>query len=899
MEYSSPGSQPLPEIPKASYMKLQGEQASDQAKKCREYIDSQAMYEHPYQVRFYQNWRRADLFKQAIQWLRKSYNNDPAVSMHFAPLTFREDDPDYIPTPVFDEFSAPINNEAARLGRPEYKPYVRPRGERPDVTTRTGARLGEQALQSELKRMRWPEQEEIGYQSMPMYGGWWLESYLDRTWEKTTRIPVQTAMRCPECDFKVASPEITEEQAKPFVERDSVKPVVGKDKKGADTFGYKLTECLTCEPKTEQRVEVAETEEGELEPQMVEDEIPVPALEPFTPVDDELEETDQFGNSFGEDVPLGEWKVETGSDYDYFLPNLGVDVAPDTIEEWVKIKPRSLEWICNRYENGYLVKAESPEQIMKYHPVAGERAMYYGAGLYGTKLFCRHARVKELHKKPWREKVHNEAGECVGLKMNRGRSVVMAGDVLLFDGDYLMESKVNPGVLIPRVHLDYARHEPRSGGREFRGMSMAERLFDACENNNEIHSQIQDARTHEAQPRWLETRNMNTDWAQGATAGTKVIYDPDPLAPGLKPDRIESNLINSAVYQEINDTVGFISRSASLTETERGQPPTGITAALALQFLQEQSGEQRRQRIRAIREMLMRVFSHGLQIIHEFYREPRTLWVREERGNWAEKSWKGTDLAAQTDVQIDPEPDHDTDLQRQQRIMDFIRDVQRNIQDPKMARKVAKKMHVDESLFQEDNLQEETAQREFCEWVDYDQEPVVDEDLDAHEAHYDSHGVDVMGEKFRDLEDQAGWDMAVPLLSGWRDLFNDQQQPVQVDPQTQAEATMTGQPPPQPLTIPGYDTLLKQKGVASLELRIMQAWQAMLAKGMFQAQPGTEKPLGKIMRFRAHMAAHKLIAERQKQAAAMGAQVMAAPEAPDQTMAGTVPTSQGANARVA
>jgi hypothetical protein len=900
MEYSPAGELPKEiKLPKPSYLRLKGEQAKQQAKECRDYIDAQAMYEHEYQIRKYTRWRRADLFKQAVQWLQKSFNSEAGVSMHYAPLSFKSDeDPDYIPTPVYDEFSAPINNEAARLGRPEYKPYVRPRGERPNAIIRTGAKRGEEVLDSMLRDMRWPEQQELGNLAMPLYGGWYLLSYWDQSWEKTTKLPVDGAVRCPECKFKLASPELSEKQAQPFLDRDSVKPKVEVAENGDPKFSYEATECLTCEPKTSSRVEVVDDGMGGMTPTVVETTTPVPALEPFTPVDQELEQNDHFGRPLGEDVPLGEWKLKTLSPYDVFLPNLGIDVSPSDIGEFTYIHVESLDWIRNRYENGRHVKPESHEALMKYHPIAGERAVYHSAGLHGMRLFTKHCRVKEIHKKPWREEVFDERGECVGLKMNRGRSVIMAGDVLLFDGDYLMESKVNPGKFIARVSLDYATNEPRSGGREFDGMSMAERMFDPCMNGNEIHSQVQDARVHEGSPKWRVTRGMNLDYETSGGAGSRVVWDVDPSNPDKEPEQIGNNLLNAGVWEELRETIGFISRSSNLTETERGQPPTGITAALALQFLQEQSGEQRRPRIRAIREMLMRAFSHGLALCHELVREPRLYWTKDDSGSWSEKSWKGTDLAGQTDVQIDPEPDHDTDLQRQQRIMDFIRErlMEKN---PKLARKVARKMHVDEDLFQEENLQDETAEREYCEWIKYDKEPVVDDDLDAHDAHYEKHGVDAMSEEFRDLEDESGWDLVVPLLSGWKDQFNDSQQPVDVSAVPPPAPGEVPPPPPQPITVPGFDTLLKQKGVFSLEARILQTWNLIAQKAMFAPEPGTEQALMKVMRFRAHMAAHRLLGERQMQQAAMGQQVMAAPEAPDQTRAGTVAAAQGVNATVA
>lgn len=902
MEYSDFGNSKELKLPPPSYGQLKGDAAKEHAKKVRDVLDSKAMYEHPYWRRRHRLWRKADLFKQVVQWLRDSFNDASGSTLHYSPMEFRENDPNYIPTPVYDEFSQPINNEAARLGRPEYKPYVRPRGERPDVKVRTGAKRGQEVLEQSLEDMRWAEQESLFDLHMPLYGGSWLKSYWDFSWEKTTRIPVEGALKCPACNFKLSSPEVSAEEAAPHMEG---KPGAFRAMPGTDPDAmpaFSVSHCLTCEPTTEtKQLEPEVYENGEVIQQEETVEVPPPMLEPFTPVDEELDGQDFFQRPLGEDVPLGEWKMRIPSVYDVFPDNLGIDQQPDSMREWLEIHVESLDWVADRYDSTD-VKPEKPSELMKYHPICGERSLYQGSGLHGAKLFRNHVRVKEYHRKPWREVPCDMEGVPIKgqkPKKNKGRSIVMAGDVLLFDGDYLMESTTNKGRLIPRVHMDYVPFELRSGGRELHGVSLSERMFDAQENINEVKSQIQDARIQEGSPKWLLTRGSNLDYERSGTAGSQWYYDPDMSGAGHKPERIQSELLDSAVYQEINSDQSYIARASSMTETEQGVPPAGVTAALALQFLQEQSGEIRKERLRRKREALQRAYSHGLLLCHELVREPRQYWIRGEDGSWSEKTWTGLELQGQTDVRIDPEPEHETDLQKQQRLLDAITQKLINPADPKVARRVARKLHVDEEIFQEDNLQEEAAGREFCEFLDYSKEPVVDDDMDSHKAHYDQHGADCMGEKFRDLEEAAGWDKALPYLSDWRQVFFPQPNPVQQPPDP-----MTGMAPP-PAMMPGLDQKLKapnpqtgEPGIPSLELRIMKTWMLLLGQAQYQPGPSEQEALGQVMRFRAHMAAHRVLGETQQQAAATGASVMAAPESPDQTLAGTVPTAQGQGAMV-
>lgn len=841
------GNQQGPELPPASYgdPKLC---TKDHAAKLRAWQDSRIPYQHPYRMRRHVIWSKADRYSSGVQWLQRQYTE--AGTFQWSQIEFRPGDNDKIPTPTLDDYSPPIENEAARLGRPEYEPYVRPSGDDPTLEARTGARLSEQVLRQSLEDMEFVEEEDKGELQMPLYGGWALLSYWDQSWEKTVAVPSLTAMQCPAegCGFKVASPYIDQQQA---LQQD---PTRMQPEPDPQTGGYrhKVTHCLTCEP--EPAFEGAEA----LEPTPM---AGPPELESFTPIEDELQEKDHFGRPMGQDQPLGEWKMKTISPYDVFIDNLGLDVTRRSMREFTVVTVECLDDICNRWDNGYLVKPEAPSELMKYHPIAGERSVYAYGSTGAQAVFGYHARVKQTHKLPWREREKGPDGAPTDkLKMNRGRSLYMAGDVVLFDGDYLIESANNPGVTIDRAHLDYAPYRIRSGGKEMMGTSMSEGIFDAQDLLNEIASQTSDARQTEGSPKWLTTRSMNMDYQSSGDGGAEWVYDPPLDNPSLTPQRQRSELMNSAVYQEVDRLLAYITRHTGMNDAESGNPPPGgVWPALALQIMVEQSSEKRKSRIRRIRLMLERCYKHGLQLIHELAREPRKLWTRDDTNAWRQQTWTGLDLAGQTDVRIDAEPEHSLPTQRMQQLKDMKDMFPDMFANPRAARKLAKRFEFPIEAFEGETAQDEAAQRELSLYLDSGRQPVVDPDLDDHTAHHQQHGEDFMRDRWRDLEDASDWDTALLAMWGWEQMYE------------QMEMQFGEMWPP------------------ALELRILQAWQTILAQRGFQPKPGTEQALEQVLRMRAHDAAHKQLSTMQMAAAAMGAPVPAAPGG-SQTPSGTVPT---------
>jgi hypothetical protein len=874
----------------------------------RTFLDRKAQYEHPIRVRRAATWREGELYEQSRQWLNPSYNLSSTRTYHWADVKFNDkNDPDYIPTPVYNEIARAMQNEAARLGRPEYKPYVRPKGENPNAKQKEAAHCSEGILEDCLDFNNWEtDVAEPGYRHMPLYGRWKLKSWWDINWNETTKIPIDGAARCPAegCGFALASPDLTPEEAEAA---EGFKPGRVESYPQGETVKHKLTQCLTCDDHDEEQDQAQFDEFG----QAVLDEVgaPVtakvtvkvpgpPALEPFTPAGEELYEQDGVGRDLGEDQPVGRWRVKTCSPYDVFDEELGQAGDPAGWREILEIHVESLDWVRDRFpQHADKIRAESPEALLRWHPTCGERAVFTASvgGDDSNRLFRNHTRVKEYHQKPRLEWDPNKRKYV----RNHGRTIMACSGqggemVILMDGDFEMPSRRTPGAWIPRVHYDEAVWEFRSGGRERDGFSLFELLRDVQDNINQASSQRQDARERMASPGWLATRTMNLAYEKSGDGGYIWVVDPPTDgSPHVFPKEVGSTTIGDGVNKEIESDIQFIQRNV-MEDVERGDVPAGVTAGNAIQMIAEQAGEHRRPRIRRIRKMLERTWSHGLLLNHEMVPdgEFRSYHSKDETDEWKERTWTGADIMGQTDVKIDAEPEHNTSVVRRENILSALTNKLIDpTQNKKMALRIAKELEVPSEIFEDDDLQYKAAEREFWDFIDQGYAPVLDESLDDDAAHSDQHGEDMMSPKWRELEKQAEWKPAMRVLYAWKPAFAAAEaafgefqatagQPAQPDPLT----GIIMPPPEQPaVTFKAID----------LESRIVEFWTFLLTQAQQQGlwQPaGDPEAFQQVMTFRAHKCAHDKRVEDTAMAAQMGAEIAAKP-GEEATAQGTLPVS--------
>jgi hypothetical protein len=346
--------------------------------------------------------------------------------------------------------------------------------------------------------------------------------------------------------------------------------------------------------------------------------------------------------------------------------------------------------------------------------------------------------------------------------------------------------------------------------------------------------------------------------------GMLAEIEPDPTAPMILPQLINNTTIDAGVREELQDAVEAIARYARYADVEQGTPPPNVSAGTALQILKGAASEVREPRLNRIKASLKRAWSHGARLMCHMYAEPRPLKYEDEDGQERMRYVHGLDFEKQTDVDIDGQPDTDSDQEQVEKVRDAITlRVIDPAASPARQRKLGKLLKLPRELWEDEDLQEKAAQREWIEFKEQDRVPRIDPGIDDNSTHYEQHGRVCHTAFFRELERKGGWDDALGTLgaSWFQDLM-----------------MLAMAPSPMPI-----DT----------QTKILQFWSMKLQSVNFQS------PDPKALRFvgiwRAHTEAHRL-EDEMKQMRAMVQPVLAAPGSP-RTAAGNQPT-QGAPAQL-
>lgn len=808
----------------------------------RKWVDSGLYYGHDIYCRDYSEMRRAELYDQGMQWLRQGLGGFEGGSSlaQWVEVYWRDGDPSYIPTPVFNEGHGARVNESARLGRPNYRPKCTPRAERPDLKSREGARLMQEQIRHRLRESHWDDKHgPLLYYHMPLYGGAWWKSEWVLRWDELVSVPVLQGAQCPnkDCGLRLADRNVPQHLMGKLGETAGNASIVNPD------GSSRVDHCPRCADH----------------PEMV----------PLQPTLEEAAKShDSAGRPLGTQQPRGDWEMTIRSPYDVFPRNFGLDTLPGDVKELVEAHVQHLDWVGLRWPDkvGH-VRAENPAILARYHPVAGAPDLLYS--LLDHRMFENCVRVKERHKLPWMEPVQDEVTGQWVMKLNRGRSVIIVGDVVMFDGSYLMDSVTYPGETVERVVYDYVPWELKDGGRRLKGQSLWTNMFDPQDACNEIRSQTQAVRKRLAVPIYvvLTTHQFTIQGMRGGLPGALAEIEPDPNAPTVLPQLINNETIDEGVRYELQDAIDAVGRYAGYTDVEQGNPPTNVSAGNALTILKGEAGERREPRLARIKASLSRAWSHGARLMAHMYLEARPVKFKDEDGEELWRYMKGLDFNKQMDIGVDAEPDVDAVAQEIEVVRDMLqlRVIDPANMTPQQLRQLARKLRAPEDLFEDDDIQDKDAQREWIEYKDEKRMPRIDFGMDDDSTHYKVHGRQCHQAYFREKEREADWDGALAILNGtWH---ND----------------LTA------LSHMGVITPLIPPYPPDLQDRIAFHWTQTLQMQGWTPPPGGEESFDFVVYWRAHTEAHRLSDEIKQVRAAQMPQ-LAAPGA-EATEAGNQPTA--------
>ena len=766
-------------------------------------------------------WKRAELYDQGYQYLARVngiYGMAQWINLYWGGEIDRR-----MPMPVFNIGFDKRLNESARLGRPAYRPVVKAKGANPDLNARQGSRKAQDMLRHRLKEMGWEEENDTLAYHDPLYGGAWVFSWWDERWDNITYYPVLNAKKCPTCPTIFADQRVPTGALGLDIAENSIRLV-----KGTTIMDV----CPTCADH--------------------------PPLQNYRPTQQEARGgKDSIGRPLGTMRPKGDWVMKVASPYDVFPYNMGLDQKPGKLDDFTYVHIETLDWVRLHWpERAADIHADDASMLSLFHPVGGAPDLM--GALVGAGMFRDMVRVKERHRSP--RMVRYNAGDVVGGQkqsesgwtMDRGRSVIVVNEKVMFDGDWLMPSRNQPGEFVPRATMDYAVWEPRDGSRRIQGLSQWELMFSPQDTGNEVMGQSASVRRTCAVPVWLADRASNFELNaldQGMPGFTAEI-DVEPGATLVKPELINNMTIAPGVQTEVTFAENYLDRIAP--QAEGGQAQAGVDSAKANKLLIEQSGEKREPRIKRIKRVLTRGYTHGALLQQHMYTpdEEREFQVTDEDGNERWVALSGLDIG--TEIVVDVEPDEDDKDAEKLAVESAINlQVLQAQQSPQMQRNIAEALGVNvEKMFESELLQENQAKREYVKFRDEGRAPAVDPTLDNGQVHIDQHGRDAMSEWFRDLEDKANWDGALEfLLPTWiTDMWSLRQVMVPI--------------PGAPLGI---------------QARIVWFWSMKLMQSGFI--PPDAKALMVVLSWRAHMEAHRLEEERRQEMAAQ-TMLMAAPTGP-------------------
>jgi hypothetical protein len=719
--------------------------------------------------------------------------------------------------------------------------------------------------------MEWDKQAYLMYYHIPVYGGAWVKSQWEQRWDKTTPRPQGEAVACPNAkgalkaeqrSLPLPEPEAGKEvgaefnemppsiEACPFVLSSPNIPaklaskagwVGGEQAPAVEGGDFLALQCPRCADH--------------------------PTLVPFqATLSEAAAGKDALGRPLGMAEPLGDWKVTIPSPYDVHPKNLGFMMAPGEIDEWREVHVETLEWVALHYpDKAGKVQPERPDVIARYHPILGAPDIY--GSILDSKILRDSVRIMEWHKKPWMERMEDENGN-VSFRLNEGRSIILAGNVILLDAPYLMTSPSDPSKKVARTQVDYIPWEVKDGGRYLQGMGLWELLFDPQDNANEIRSQAQSVRQRMALPLYVALKSHNLEIAlRDGVPGRIAFIDVDPEAPHVLPQVINNTTIADGAWKELQDTVSSLEKYAGNVDVEKGTVPPNVSAALAIQYLKTYAGEKREPRIARIKEALRRTWKHGLDLMASFYLEPREMQYENQLGEERWTAIQGMDVQGETNITVESEADFDDKARNQELVMNLVeRGVIQPGQDPVLAREVARILEAPESLFEVQNLQRDGAAREYVEFVEKRMIPVVDPTAEDHLIHFQQHGLDAQSDWFKNLEEQADWHGALKILGADWDL--------------------------------NLQQVMMMPGAVCLQERIYQSWQQKLAIAAapqpggidpmtgapLPPQPPLYQPAGDpaaldlVLRWRSHSEEHRLY-EQYRQLQAMQQPTLAAPGA--------------------
>lgn len=773
------------------------------AGKIKAFFDNFADFTSIYHREIFADFYEQKAFVESHHWLQRQMWGNQQTGIRWTNQL--HESIDEIPKPVTNEILPIFDSEVGRLRNRRSKPRIQGSpGYSHDEWATGGAKRADDILESHLKQLRWERVRRTFIRHHVQFGTGILKSYLESDFMDTVMVGRSGCFRCPQGHI-FGSDKLGAEQflGLPPDQAGRLQQTLGTDSRGNPTASYSMTSCVVCGGN----------------------------LGDYTPTPEEAQNPDQFGTPLGKKAPLNRPMIDAVSPFEMFFENEGIAILPWECREWLQVTPRSLDWIAQHYNltvrNGRYfkgdqeVRAEDPYIIAENHPIIGE----FSYGSMGSRsvdtrhLFKNHARVREFYSLP-------------SPRHPNGRCIVMVGNIVLLDDDYLIPSKaINPETgqpsrnMIPRVIYRIARFYEKEG--EIRGQSMIAPLISPQKRVNMRWSQIISNAERMGNAGILAQRGTNLE-SPGLLRGYpgNVLWYDDPNGDGSgKPSVWEGKLMDPQAFQEVDATVARMQAIAGQQDPDQGKAPRNVSSATGIKLLQDASSERRQQRIEEMTDAMKDIWQHQLVLLREFVREPRSYsFQNPSTGSWEEASFLGTDIPANTEIMVEEEASYDEVAYEREAVAQGLQLGILQATTPYARYQAAKAMGLPASIAEEQDVQIQDALSKWYDFKRFGKIPAIDQFNDAHDVFFSVYGKELKSDWGKGQAKQNGQDVFLQMIAGWEDALKQRQA---LEPQIQAmkQAIATGQQVPM---VAGIEQALQEPPLPKyLPDAIMYTWRKM------------------------------------------------------------------------
>lgn len=227
-----------------------------------------------------------------------------------------------------------------------------------------------------------------------------------------------------------------------------------------------------------------------------------------------------------------------------------------------------------------------------------------------------------------------------------------AGAMFVWASNKILFSSTDPVTEDPRwplykMEYPFTKFDGVPTGR-FYGDSSIVDLLPLQKEFNRTRSQIIEAKNQMSKPQLLAAR--------GSIDASKITSEPGLVifyVPGYeKPTPLPLAPLPAYVLQELDRSLLDMADISGQHEVSSGTVPTGVTAASALSFLQEQDDTMLAPIIQSLESAVERLGKHFLCHVHERWDEPHMVKVLGPDNTWESKEFSGSDLKGNTDFNI-------------------------------------------------------------------------------------------------------------------------------------------------------------------------------------------------------------------------------------------------------